>query len=449
MKKIIDAVSIVLTCGDEIFAIQRQNFLAAFPGYWAFPGGKVEKEDEAYFLEHKLTGGLEARLFGAAAREGKEELGIDLREEISSGRIERIDLLGLAVTPDFNPYRFATYFFRFHFREKVKFDIDRNEARLAKWMSCPDLLRQYELGNILAVPPVIKVIQTLGENPQTTSIPDLNFSYDGEKHVPFIESLKGVRQFMPLSHTLPPATRTNAFLIGDDGSPKILIDPSPKDDHEYDKLKNSLSEFGVDKIMLTHHHPDHHERSTKLAREWKLPILLSTYTYDRLVRKQPDYFEGIKTEFLKEGDILTRWITREVKVFAIPGHDEGQLAVAPTDMSWFLAGDLFQGVGSVVIGGEEGDMAKYFSTLEKVITLAPKVLFPSHGIGLGGTSILERTLEHRKVRENQILTMHNEGYSSEQMLETIYAEISKDLWPYARENISKHLSKLRQEGRIA
>jgi glyoxylase-like metal-dependent hydrolase (beta-lactamase superfamily II)/8-oxo-dGTP pyrophosphatase MutT (NUDIX family) len=448
MKKILDAASIVITCGEEIFAIQRQNYLKAFPGYWAFPGGKVEADDENFFIQHDLTRDLDPKIFGAAVREGQEELGFDLREEIRAGRVERIDHLGLAITPDFNPFRFATYFFRFHFKVKPKLEVDRNEARLAKWMSSQDLLKQFSSGFVLAVPPVIKIIETLGTNPHVKNIPDLNFAYDSEKFVPCIESLKGIRQLMPLSHTLPPATRTNAFLIGDDGEAKILVDPSPIDDAEYERFKHTLNLFGVDKIMLTHHHPDHHERSTDLAREYNVPILLSTDTFDRLLKKKPDYFNGIKTHFLREGDVVTKWLTREVVVYEVPGHDEGQLALAASDMSWLIAGDLFQGVGTVVIGGEEGDMAKYFATLEKVIQLAPKVLFPSHGIGLGGTSILERTLEHRRVRENQILTMHKEGLNVEQMLETIYADVQKELWPYARENINKHLVKLKNEKRI-
>ena len=61
MSKIIDAVSIVITCGNEIFAIQRQNFLKAFPGYWAFPGGKVEVGDDALFINHPLTQGIDPR----------------------------------------------------------------------------------------------------------------------------------------------------------------------------------------------------------------------------------------------------------------------------------------------------------------------------------------------------------------------------------------------------
>jgi ribonuclease/clavin/mitogillin len=447
MSRIIDAVSIVITCGDEIFAIQRQSFLKAFPGYWAFPGGKVEAGDEALFIETAMTSGIEPRLFGAAVREGQEELGINLATEIQNGNVERIDYLGLAVTPDFNPFRFATHFYRFHLKNKYDFVVDDNEAAVAQWMKAKDLLELYANGMILAVPPVIKIIENLGRNPDTKSISDLNFAYDSENHVPYIESVRSVRQLMPLSNTLLPATRTNAFLIGDNG-PKILLDPSPKDRAEYDKLKNTIELFGLDKILLTHHHPDHHETAPDLARDLKVPMLMSRDTYARLTKKNPDYFHSINIEFVKEGDVVTQWLGRDVLVHEVPGHDEGQVALAPRDLSWFIAGDLFQGVGTVVIGDDEGDMQKYFNTLEKVIALNPRVLFPSHGIGLGGVNILVNTLEHRKQRERDVLSHHKNGLNEDQILEKLYEKVDQRLWPYARKNIRKHLEKLKIDGLI-
>jgi glyoxylase-like metal-dependent hydrolase (beta-lactamase superfamily II) len=324
--------------------------------------------------------------------------------------------------------------------------VDHNEARFAEWMSCSDLLSKYEHGEVLAVPPVIKVIETLGKSPDIRVIADLNFRYDTEIFVPYIESLRGVRQIMPLSHTLPPATRTNSFLIGD--KVKILLDPSPKDELEYKKFKTTLNLFGVDKILLTHHHPDHHERSTDLARELKLDMLMSEDTFQRITKKTPNYFEGIKISFVKEGDLLTQWLGRDVKVYEVPGHDEGQVALAPDDMSWFIAGDLFQGVGTVVIGDDEGDMGKYFATLERIITMNPKVVFPSHGIGLGGVGILEKTLDHRRTRENQILTYFNQGMNNQEILEKIYQDVDQRLWPYAMKNIIKHLEKLKRDNLI-
>lgn len=447
MSKIVDAVAIVITCGEEIFAIQRQNFLKAFPGYWAFPGGKVELNDEQYCVTHALTTSLDSKLLGAVFREGQEELGIDLGQEILSGNVARIDHLGLAVTPDFNPFRFATHFFRFDLKKKCQFVVDQNEAQLAIWMSSAALLKEYNQGQVLAVPPVIKIIETLGKDPHIKTISDLNFNYDKDNYVPYIESLKSVRQLMPLSNTLPPATRTNAFLLGDEG-PKVLVDPSPKDEDEYRKLINTIKLFGIDKVLLTHHHPDHHERSVFLAREFNVPMLMSQDTHQRLSKKLPDYFNGVQVQFLKESDIVTKWLGRNVVVYEVPGHDEGQLALASEDLSWFIAGDLFQGVGTVVIGDEEGNMQKYFQTLEKIIALKPKVLFPSHGIGLGGTNILENTLAHRKARELEVMALHKDGLNEDQILEKIYSAVDQRLWPYARKNIRKHLEKLREEKQI-
>ncbi len=448
MSKIIDAVSVILTCGDEIFAIQRQNFLTAFPGYWAFPGGKVEKNDSDFFSHCPLTDALDSRLFGAVVREIQEELGVDLNHEIKQGIVRSCHFFGLAVTPDFNPLRFATHFFKIELTKKIPFIVDTNEARLFEWLKAETLLNRYEKGQLLAVPPVIKVIQALSETPEITHVGDLNISYNGEEFVPYIESLKGIRQIMPLSHTLPPATRTNAFLIGDHVAKKIIVDPSPKDEVEYRKFKKTLHLFGVDQILITHHHPDHFEMSNVLAREFNLPILLSQYTKDKIVTKYPDYFDDLNITILKDGDVVTTWLEHDVLVMEVPGHDEGQIALYSKDLSWFLAGDLFQGIGTVVIGGDEGDMSKYFSTLSKVINLGPKIVFPSHGIGLGGTTILEKTLNHRKEREAQVYALHTEGLTPEQMLERLYAEIDKALWPYALQNIKKHLQKLKLENRI-
>ena len=44
-SKILDAVSAVFVYDGSLFVVQRQSYLAAFPGYCAFPGGKVERSE--------------------------------------------------------------------------------------------------------------------------------------------------------------------------------------------------------------------------------------------------------------------------------------------------------------------------------------------------------------------------------------------------------------------
>jgi len=433
--KILDAISAVFMCGEETFMMQRQNYLKAFPGYLAFPGGKVDEGDEAFFVSHSMTKCFDKKQYGALVREVSEELGVDLNELVSKGVIESILDMGIAVSPDFNPVRFSTRFFQIRLKEKVDFKIDYNEASWAQWKTFGEFLKMYEEGKILVVSSILKVLRE--EN-------DFNFSYDSNNHVPMIESLKGVKQFMPLSHTIMPAERTNAFLIGE-----TLIDPSPRSDLELEKLRTSLRQIEIKKIMITHHHPDHHERSVQLAAELKVPLLMSLDTHQRIKsRWGKDYFAEVSVIHLKEGDVICKWLHQDVTIYEIPGHDEGHLGLAPLDLSWFIAGDLFQGVGTVVIGGDEGDMKKYFETLQKVIALNPRVIFPSHGIGLGGVAILERTLEHRCVRENRILKLIRDGLNEDEVLKEIYAGIDKELWPLARQNIRKHLDKLRAEKRL-
>jgi glyoxylase-like metal-dependent hydrolase (beta-lactamase superfamily II) len=136
-------------------------------------------------------------------------------------------------------------------------------------------------------------------------------------------------------------------------------------------------------------------------------------------------------------------------VVAVPGHDEGQLALMPDNRAWFLVGDLIQGIGTVVIAAPEGDMAQYFATLEHVIALKPRVIYPSHGGALGGTHYLEQALSHRRLREAQIKSLIDSGLSIEQTLGEVYKGLDPRLLPLARMNIESHLAKLRNEGQIA
>lgn len=439
-SKIIDAVSLVLVCKDEVFYIVRQNFLKNFPGYFAFPGGKVDGDEKNTLFDDQLLNSFKPQLMHALCREAKEELGLDILSEVKKNNIQKIEELGCAITPDFNPYRFATYFYKIVLTDKPNFVVDENEAFEFGWEKPVNLKQRYLDGRLLAVPPMIKTISMLAKDLNTSKI-DLAFHYDHENEVPVIESIYGVSQIMPLSNTLPPANRTNAFIIGD-----LLLDPSPKDEAELTKFINTIKKYKIKKIFLTHHHPDHLQYSNIIARQFNWPIVLSQVTKDFIEKKNAkDFFKGIEVQICKPQDIVTKSNGQDILVHAVPGHDLGQLALAPRNLNWFIAGDLFQGVGTVVVGDEEGDMAQYMKTLEYVIGLSPKCVFPSHGIALGGVNILQKTLEHRILREQQIKKLYNLGKSNQEILEEIYAEVDSRLWVYALKNIESHLVKIKNE----
>ena len=91
-------------------------------------------------------------------------------------------------------------------------------------------------------------------------------------------------------------------------------------------------------------------------------------------------------------------------LYETPGVMRGQLSIIPVSKKWAILSDLFQSIGTVVIGAPEGDMKKYFSSLEKIIEMNPNVIFPSHGIALGGVNKLIQTLAVEKIERNKSLS---------------------------------------------
>jgi ribonuclease/clavin/mitogillin len=444
MKKIRNAVSVIFECNGEVFSIERQNHLKNYPGYTAFVGGKVDKEDYEKKFDSELLAKHVPELIAALIRETKEEIGIDVLKLIDDKIITDVKYIGRALTPDFNIHRFNTSFFKVSFVKKMDFTLDHNEIKNASWSTPIKVLDQWKQGERLIVPPVRYFIEALAKDINFKDILIFENRFDLDKVVPWVESISGLIQVMPLSNTIPPAQRTNAFIVGD-----IIIDPSPKDEDEYNKFCYTIKNYNLSSIFITHHHKDHHQFSTKLAKDYSLPMSMSAYTYHRCKNVYGEhYFSGIKINFVGENEIVTKWKNEDVIVIEVPGHDDGQLALIPASKKWMIVSDLFQGIGTVVVGGEEGDMQKYFSTLKKVIELKPDCVIPSHGIALGGTFILEKTLEHREFREKQILQMHNEGLDKEQMLKRIYFDIPIHIHKYALANIESHLEKLKNEDKL-
>ena len=445
MSKIRQSVMGVLCVGEEYLFIKRQNYLNVFPGYTSFPGGKVERDDDCNPPE--MLSEFSAGLIECLRRELMEEISFDLFAAIENGEVKKVLELGKVITPDFNPARFENFYFKIELRTKPPIDFDQIEIASISWESAKSIYERYYRDEILIVPPMKKLIDGLTENKPLPL--NLDLQYDSQSEVPAINPVSSVIQLLPLSNTFPPAKRTNCFVIGEKPQRIVAIDPSPCDENEYKKFKKTISKYPINFIFLTHHHPDHHEFSTKLAREMGLPMGMSKDSHERITSEfGENYFEGIDLSFFKEGDVLTTCNGEDVVIYETPGHDEGQLSLMPTSKKWAVLSDLFQSIGTVVIGAPEGDMKKYFESMQRMIDLSPRVIFPSHGIALGGVDKLQVTLDHRKERELQVLSLFGEGKTEEQMLAIIYEGVDSRLFPYARKTISAHLKKLKAEGKI-
>lgn len=451
MSRIVDAVTAVLLCGDELLITRRQPFLRAFPGFHAFPGGKVDAEDAEGPALPALCGDQDPRLLRALLRELQEELDYDLGAAMQAGDVTSLRHLGVALTPPPAPLRFNTHFFCVELARKPPLKHDPQELAAIEWAHPQEWMRRYEDGQLLLAPPTHAVIHSLATHGRLAVVAGLHFEDRPFEGLPLIEMQRGVRQILVRSHTIPPAQHTNCFLLGDSQSHRILVDPSPADDAEMERLLQLVAHYGIHEIFLTHHHPDHRERANVMARRLHVPLGMSSDTQNRIFQKTHGrYFEDLPAvNTYQEGDVVCRWLGRPVRVYEVPGHDEGQLALMPDDRAWCIVSDLIQGLGTVVIAKPEGDMRKYFESLKRIVALEPKAIYPSHGMGMGTAYRLAETLKHRELREQQVLALHHSGKSVQDMLPLIYADIDPRLMPLAQMNIESHLDKLRAEGVIA
>jgi endoribonuclease LACTB2 len=120
--EIVDAVTAAILFEGELLLTRRHPGLPAFPGYHAFPGGKVDAEDEdgPALPASDLPAWTQepARLLRALARELQEELGMDLPDLVARGAVAALQPLGTALTPPFSARRFNTHFYRIDLRER-------------------------------------------------------------------------------------------------------------------------------------------------------------------------------------------------------------------------------------------------------------------------------------------------------------------------------------------
>ena len=239
------------------------------------------------------------------------------------------------------------------------------------------------------------------------------------------------------SPTLPPATHTNCWVLGEDEV--IVVDPASPWPQSQQALIDALGPRRVRAVLLTHHHVDHVSGAAALVQATGAPLWAHAETAARL--------DLPVDRLLVDGDRLllgdSFWIALHT-----PGHAPGHLCLLRADDGEVIAGDMVAGQGTILLDPEDGDLEQYLASLTRLLALEPARLLPAHGPPLvpAQTALLD-LLAHRHQRTAQIRDGLVAGPRSPLALaQAIYPQLDPAWQAVAARQVLTHLRWLRELG---
>ena len=478
-----DAAAVVLfqrtLHGVQVFWLEREAKLRFAGGFYAFPGGRVDPSD----AQVPVTGlpGPEAKWVVTAARELFEETGVlkargaerlapleldELRRAVLAETLGFGTLLlqrgftldaedfvpaGRWITPPFVPGGFDARFFLVESVPSHAAQVWKGELTSGQWIAPRDALARWEEGSALLHPPNLQAVQVMSR------FRDVPTAAHAMRTAPFctdfyaerIEFQRGVTLYPLLTPTLPPATHTNAYVLGTGEC--LVVDPGSPDDAEVDRLVRFLRALEPEgmkakAIVLSHHHGDHVGGARRLVDALRLPV----WAHERTADRSP--VPVART--LHDGEVLTldgpmpmRW-----QVLHTPGHARGHVTLVDERSRAAVVGDMVAGFGTIVIDPPEGEMAEYLRQLARLEALPVRTIYPSHGPVIpDGPGKLQEYAAHRAWREAKVLeAIASFGKPVElgEVVPRAYDDVAAFVWPIAERNTAAIVDKLVSEGRV-
>ena len=481
----------------EVYWVKRSPELRFMGGWHAFPGGGQSRSDAALPIAGAAEGlshdsvtppapsypdslspdGIPG-LVACALRELFEETGLLLADvDSAAAREARLALLedretfaqvldrlgvrldasrlvfaGRWLTPPMAPMGFDNRFFLLRWQEETEPEILPGELVDGAWVEPRRALELWKASEVVLAPPIVhilRVLHELGPRAGLERLRDTRETFLG----PFrrVEFRPGVVMLPLLTPTLPPATHTNAFLLGHGEC--VLVDPATPFPEEQDRLLDALDSARrqgaeIRAIWLTHHHPDHIAAVERAREHLGVPVLAHPASRDALAAA------GISLDdTLRDGQkvVLGGDPEMTLEVVFTPGHAAGHLAFFETTSRALIAGDLLSALSTIVIAPPDGDMDEYLRSLQSTAERQPSMLLPAHGPPiLDASARLLAVRDHRLRREAKIVKAWKSGKTTPQaMVAEIYDDVPEALHPVACWQIAAHLERLRKIGEIS
>ncbi|MBS0306458.1 MAG: MBL fold metallo-hydrolase [Proteobacteria bacterium] len=238
---------------------------------------------------------------------------------------------------------------------------------------------------------------------------------------------------------------TNTYLVGD-GRTWTVIDPGPAMPEHVQALLDAAAPGRVERILVTHTHPDHSPAARQLAEATGAPV------YGRRTA-HPEWqdMEFQPERELADGERLALAPGVTLRVLHTPGHASNHLCFLLEEEKLLFTGDHVMQGSTVVINPPDGDMAAYLRSLEALLAIDLEWFAPGHGFLVARPhDVLRALIAHRRRREAKVADALRAAGSAtlDEMLPRVYDDAPVAIHPVARRSLHAHLIKLAAEGRV-
>jgi glyoxylase-like metal-dependent hydrolase (beta-lactamase superfamily II) len=234
---------------------------------------------------------------------------------------------------------------------------------------------------------------------------------------------------------------TNGYVVRVGPRSLVAVDPGPLDDRQRDAFLGAARELGAEyaAILVTHGHPDHYPGAAPLSAATGAPVYAhpeARFPHDRA---------------LTDGERIAFDDTAITALHA-PGHARDHLVFVLEDERALFAGDVVLGTGTVVVAPPGGEMRTYQRTLHRLRDEYgdATAIYGGHGPEVrDARAKLDEYIAHREMRERQVVNGLQDGVETiPALVERIYADTARYLWPAAARQVLAYLIALESEGRL-
>ncbi|KUH66044.1 MBL fold metallo-hydrolase [Mycolicibacterium novocastrense] len=224
---------------------------------------------------------------------------------------------------------------------------------------------------------------------------------------------------------------TNTWVLRGPGSDEmVVVDPGPDDDEHIGRL----AELGtIPLVLISHKHEDH------------------TGAIDKIVDRTGAVVRSVGSGFLRglggpltDGEVIEAAGLR-ITVMATPGHTVDSVSFLLDDA--VLTADTVLGRGTTVIDKEDGSLAEYLESLQRLRGLGARTVLPGHGPDLKDLeAVTDMYLRHREERLDQVRAALRElgvDATVRQVVEHVYTDVDEKLWDVAEWSVQAQLDYLR------